>query len=88
MGFEDYFSSKFPMDLIKIIQSYICDCDCRECSFCGCQIFLCYLTYCAKCKRKTCNSGVCPVFSVDMVLQYTAHKELKACKKCFYCELE
>ena len=85
MGFEDYFSDKFPMVLIKIIQSYICNCELKTCSFCEGEIFLCYITYCAKCKRKTCNSKKCPVFPVDIVLQYDAHKELKACKECIYC---
>ena len=86
MGFEDYFDSKFPMDMINIIKSYICNCPIKKCSFCKGDTFLCHITYCANCKRKTCNSINCPVFPTDLVLQYTAHKELKACKKCSYCE--
>lgn len=83
---ENILSNDFPIDLIKLITTFVCNCENYLCNFCNEQLPNCYLKWCANCKKKSCGDKSCPKFKVDFIMCYSyLHKEIKCCHKCPDC---
>jgi hypothetical protein len=83
---EHYLNSTYPMDLIKLIESFICDCDYYKCNFCDNLFTCCYLKICASCKKRTCCDKECPKFPVDFIMTYSGKDtKIMCCHKCGNC---
>ena len=84
---ENVLPKNIPMDLIKIISKYTCDCEEKKCNFCEKYITDCYLTICISCKLRSCCYKMCPKFETSIIISYANnyHKEIKLCRKCDLC---
>ena len=83
---ESNLPKDYPMDLIKLISKFTCDCPNIKCNFCNDKISKCYLTICVLCKNRTCGRGSCSRYPVDFLVTYSRmHKKLKCCNKCPEC---
>jgi len=76
----------FPMDVIDLIASFLCDCHQLKCNFCNEYFPDCFLKRCVSCKKKSCGLKECLDFPVNYVItHYGLHKEWKCCRKCQEC---
>ena len=83
---EDILPKNYPIDLINLITSYVCDCHLTKCNYCKVSFSDCCLQVCALCKNRSCGLNKCLKFNVDFIMTYAStHKELKCCHKCPEC---
>lgn len=79
--------NKFPIDLIKLIKDYTCDCEQHFCNFCDLSFSHCHLTRCATCYSRSCEKKSCPKLDIKFIISYTySHKEIKCSNSCPNCE--
>ena len=79
--------NNYPIDLIKLISNYTCDCETHRCTFCDNYFTSCQLKRCTKCHSKSCGLNICPQFQTSYVITYTySHKEIHCTRSCLNCQ--
>ena len=76
-----------PIDIIKEVMSFVCNCEIKKCNFCNENQIECNLIICASCKQYSCNGLNCPKFNISFIIQYDEdlHKIRKCCSRCENC---
>lgn len=79
--------NNYPIDLIKLIKEYTCDCSENICNFCNISFASCHLKRCAGCHYRSCEKESCPIFEIKFTITYTyCHKEIQCAHSCPNCE--